>query len=85
MYRYAQIDSNGYIVSDSYLSGEVTADNMIPISEDFDLSNKKYVDGSWVEYTPEPATEVLAEEQEIMYENQSNIEMTLCLLELQSQ
>ena len=85
MYRYAQINSNGYVVSDSYLSGEVTADNMIPISEDFDLSNIKYVDGSWVEYTPEPTTEVLTEEQEIMYENQSNAEMMLCLLELQSQ
>ena len=85
MYRYAQINSNGYVVSDSYLSGEVTADNMIPVSEDFDLSNKKYVDGSWEEYTPEPTTEVLTEEQEIMYENQSNAEMILCLLELQSQ
>ena len=47
MYRYTQIDENGYVVSDSYLSGEVTADNMILISEGFDLSNKKYVDGSW--------------------------------------
>ena len=85
MYRYAQIDSNGHVVSDSHLSGEVKADNMIPVSENFDLLNKKYVDGSWLEYTPEPTTEVLTEEQEIMYENQSNTEMMLCLLELQSQ
>lgn len=85
MYRYAQIDSDGCVVSDSHLSGEVEADNMIPISEDFDLANKKYVDGEWVEYTPEPTVEVLTEEQEIMYENQSNIEMILCLLELQNQ
>ena len=54
MFRYAQIDENGYVVSDSYLSGEVKSDNMIPISEDFDLTNKKYVNGEWVEYTPEP-------------------------------
>lgn len=55
MYRYAQIDiETGIVVSDSHLSGIVEADNMIPISEDFDLTNKKYVDGEWVEYEPEP-------------------------------
>ena len=54
MFRYAQIDENGYVMSDSYLSGEVKADNMIIISDDFDLTNKKYINGKWVEYTPEP-------------------------------
>ena len=54
MFRYAQIDENGYIVSDSYLSGEVTAENMIAIEEGFETSNKRYVDGEWVEYTPDP-------------------------------
>ena len=69
MYRYAQIDlETGMVVSDSYLSGIVEADNMIPISEDFDLTNKKYVDGEWVEYEPEPIPEPEPEptEQEIM-------------------
>ena len=67
MYRYAQIDiETGMVVSDSYLSGEVKAYNMIPISEDFDLTNKKYVDGEWVEYTPEPIPEPEPTEQEIM-------------------
>ena len=83
MYRYAQIDPNGYVVSDSYLSGEVTADNMIPISEDFDLSNKKYVDGSWVEYTPEPQPEpeLSATEQAIL-ETQLNTEYMVALAEI---
>ena len=46
--RYAQIDlSTGMVVADSYLSGIV----------DFNLINKKYVDGEWVEYTPDPVPE----------------------------
>ena len=54
MIRYAQIDSKtGLVISDSYLSGEVEAENMIQIEEDFDLTNKRYVDGNWVEYVPE--------------------------------
>lgn len=51
--RYAQIDlDTGMVVSDSYLSGEVEAENMIQIEEDFDLTNKRYVDGNWIEYVP---------------------------------
>lgn len=54
MYRYAQINDEGYVVADSYLSGEVIKDYMIPIAVDFDLKNKKYVNGEWVSYEPEP-------------------------------
>ncbi len=53
--RYAQINKDGFVISDSHLSGEVTADDMIPLEEDFDLSNKRYVDGQWEDYVPEPA------------------------------
>lgn len=52
--RYAQIDlDTGMVVSDSYLSGEVEAENMIQIEESFDLTNKRYIDGNWIEYVPE--------------------------------
>ena len=57
MYRYAQIDmETGLVVSDSWLSGEVEAPNMIPIADDFELGGKKYdiETGEWVEYIPEP-------------------------------
>lgn len=54
MYRYAQITDSGYVMGDSHLSGEVDYPNMIPISDDFDLTNKRYVDGKWEEYTPAP-------------------------------
>lgn len=54
MIRYAQIDiKTGMVVSDSYLSGEVEAENMIQIDEDFDLTNKRYIYGNWIEYVPE--------------------------------
>ena len=83
MYRYAQIDENGYVVSDSYLSGEVEADNMIPILEDFELSNKRYIDGEWKEYTPEPQSEPeLSESEQAIFETQANTEYLVALSEL---
>ena len=83
MFRYAQIDENGYVVSDSHLSGEVNYPNMIPVSDDFDLTNKKYVDGEWVEYEPEPVQEFLTDDQELLYQTATNTEMILCFMELQ--
>lgn len=56
-YRYAQINEEGFVVSDSYLSGEVIADNMIAIDESFDLTNQRYVNGEWIEYEPKPIEE----------------------------
>lgn len=65
MYRYAQIDvETGQVVSDSHLSGLVERQNLIPISDDFDLTNKKYVNGEWVTCEPEPEPEPT--EQEII-------------------
>lgn len=66
MYRYAQINlETGMVVGDSHLSGEVDYPNLIPIPDDFDLTNKKYVDGEWVEYIPEE-TETEPTEQELI-------------------
>ena len=67
MFRYAQIDENGYVVSDSFLSGEVNAENMIQITNDFDLKNKKYVGNKWVEYVPEIDEETSNAESEPDY------------------
>lgn len=62
MYRYAQIiPGNGAVVGDSHLSGPVNFPNMIPIPEDFDLTNKKYVNGEWQQYIP-PEPEPVEEE-----------------------
>lgn len=84
MFRYAQIDENGYIVSDSYLSGEVNADNMISIDKDFDLTNKKYVNGEWVEYTPEPI-ESEPTTDEILADIQVNTDYLVCLSEINNE
>lgn len=54
-YKYAQINlESGAIDGISQLSGEVIADHMIPIDEDFDPTNKYYIDGEWVVIEPEP-------------------------------
>lgn len=79
MIRYAQIDSKtGLVISDSYLSGEVEAENMIRIDEDFDLTNKRYIDGNWVEYVPESnETENSKNETEISDDELIQAEMLL--------
>ena len=54
MPRYIQIDTKtGHIISDSFLSEAVDAENMIAVDENFECGNKKYVNGKWEEYTPD--------------------------------
>lgn len=72
--RYAQITDEGYVVSDSYLNGEVEHPNMIPIPEDFDLTNKKYVGGKWESYTPAPPPEPQPSEVEKLKARVTEIE-----------
>lgn len=57
MYRYAIINNSGLVCGESNLTGKVNQKDMILILEDFDLTNKKYVNGEWVEYIPEPEPE----------------------------
>lgn len=78
MIRYAQINTKtGIVTVDSYLSGEVEAENMIRIDEDFDLTNKRYIDGNWVEYVPKVSEiEEIVSNEEIQAEillNQAEI------------
>ena len=57
-YRYAKIkkqsDGYGYVECESYLSGQVVSETMIPVGEYFDLSGKRwnYENESWESYTP---------------------------------
>lgn len=77
MQRYAQINIvTGLVVSDSRLSGQVDKPNMIPIADDFDLKDKKYINGEWVPYTPEEPEEEVSEQELINAEillNQAEI------------
>ena len=56
MFRYAQVNEKGYVVSDSHLSGVVEAENMIPLAPDFDLTNKRWNGTGWEKYEPEPVS-----------------------------
>lgn len=72
--RYAQITDEGYVVSDSYLRGKVDHPNMISIPEDFDLANKRYVDGKWESYTPAPPPEPQPSEMNMLKARVTEIE-----------
>lgn len=54
MYRYALVKDDGTIYGTSQHAHSINSANMILISNDFDTTNKKYVNGEWVEYEPEP-------------------------------
>ena len=64
--RYAQIDENGICFADSYLFGEVNANDMIPLDENvISPLGKKYCNGEWQEVEqlqlpePESDTEII--------------------------
>lgn len=82
MFRYAQINEGGFVISDSYLSGEVKDDNMIAIAEDFNITNKKYVGERWMEYTPEVVTKTLSEQEKTILETAVNIDYLVCLADM---
>lgn len=54
------------------------------IADDFDLTNRKYENGEWVEYTPEPIPEnnILSPIEEAIYQTQVDTEYNSMLLEL---
>lgn len=67
MYRYAQINSGtGDVVSDSHLSGPVDRADLIPVPDDFDIWNKRYVNGEWVEEELAEPEEPEPTEQELI-------------------
>lgn len=53
-YRYLEIDEDGYIIGESFLTGEVEDDRLILVDLEFDSNNKRYVNGEWVDYIYEP-------------------------------
>ena len=71
MYRYAIINiETGIIEGISNLIGNVNKPDMILISDDFDTTNKKYVNGEWVEYEPEPLPTPAPTQVDIIQEQQ---------------
>ncbi len=81
--RYAQINDNGICFADSYLSGEVHADNMIPLNENaVSPLGKKYNNGVWVEVEQPQLPQQESDTEIIM---QSITELELQGLEAQQQ
>lgn len=54
MIKYALVNEKGIVYGISNLKNKVDNANMILISDDFDTTNKKYVNGEWVKYEPKP-------------------------------
>jgi len=81
--RYAQIDENGICFADSYLSGEVHADDMIPLNaNEVSPLGKKYNDGVWIEVEQAQLPQQENDTEIIM---QSITELELQSLEAQQQ
>lgn len=81
MYRYAQLDENNIVVGDSMLSGEVTADNMIPISDDMASPiGKLYQNGEFIDNPnpPEPSIDY----NQLQETTALNVEYLVTLAEL---
>lgn len=84
MPRYAQINTEGYVVSDSHLSDIVEKENMIPLDDNFDLTNKRWNGAEWEDYDPEPIPEPdppLTEQEQIAIDTALNVEYMVCLME----
>lgn len=81
--RYAQINEKNICIADSFLSGEVIADNMIPLTEDEPSPlSKKYVNGVWQEVEKEKQPEIQSDTEMMM---QSMTELELQNLEAQQE
>lgn len=59
IHMYAQVNlETGMIEVISYIAGDVYNESLILVPDDFDPINKKYVDGEWVEYIPDPDPDI---------------------------
>jgi len=73
--RYAQIDSNGICFAESFLSGEITANDMIPLTDDEPSPlGKRYVNGVWEEVEKEEITQPPSD-SEIIMQNITELEL----------
>lgn len=73
--RYAQIDKNNICMADSFLSGEVKAEDMILLTENEPSPlGKRYVNGVWEEVPQEP-TPYIESDTEIIMQSITDIEL----------
>ena len=84
MYKYAQIDGQGYIVAISNLSGEVIADNMIPVDAGFDDFNQRW-DAETETWIQLPAPEPEPTSDEILEQIAINTEYLAAMAEMEAE
>lgn len=84
MYRYVKVDSEGLPIEDFWYQEEIEEKDKIPIPTDFNLSNKKYSDGKWVDIVPIPSwgADLIDETAEAQLEQQMNIQYLVDLAEI---
>lgn len=84
MFHYITIDEDGLVTGESWLSGEISDKNNILVDEDFNPIGKRYQDGEWVPYTPEPNqfTDLLDENSQMQLEMVANIQYIADLMEI---
>lgn len=78
LHRYVQVDKNGFVVSDSYLSAEVNDGSLIEVTEDFDPEYKRLdlKEDKWVDVESSVFSNDISNEEISM-----SIEYLTCLLE----
>ena len=65
--RYAQINQKGICIADSFLSGEVNAEDMVPLTEEEPSPlTKKYVNSVWQEVEEEKTVQLLSDIEMVM-------------------
>lgn len=84
MFRYVTVDENGYPVEDFWFTDEVEEAGKIPIPADFNLTNKRYSNGEWIDVIPFPIweTDLIDETTEANLEMQMNMQYLVDLAEI---
>ncbi|NLD18510.1 MAG: hypothetical protein GX666_13180 [Tissierellia bacterium] len=81
MYFYAQLNEHNICTGVSQLSGEITANNMIPITEmNVDLLWRKYENGQWSEEKFEPISTAPITEFEETKRRLDDVEMAIAAI-----
>ena len=81
MRRYVKIDNDGIPIEEAWTEFEPPQD-FFEVPDDLNLSNKKYVDGEWVDIVPNPMENALSDEEQAMLEMQTNVEYLVELAEM---
>lgn len=83
MYRYVKVNSHGMVTSDNYSTNKINDTDMILVDLSFDLTNKKYINGEWIDFIPEPEPKPpISEQEQQQLETTLNIEYLVCLADL---